>query len=47
MATKPERQDQPFVFPSRRRKEQRYPEEPLGTPGGREWHLRTLLKGDP
>ncbi|HET9242354.1 MAG TPA: ABC transporter permease [Gaiella sp.] len=33
MATKPERQDQPYVFPSRRRKETRYPDAPLGAPG--------------
>ena len=32
MATSPQRQDQPFVFPSRR-KEARYPEAPLGAPG--------------
>src|SRR5262245_30763172 len=33
MATRPERQDRPFVFPLRRRKEARYPEAPLGAPG--------------
>jgi oligopeptide transport system permease protein len=33
VATRPERQDRPFVFPLRGRKEQRYPDAPLGTPG--------------
>ncbi|HKY24773.1 MAG TPA: ABC transporter permease [Gaiella sp.] len=33
MATTPERQDKPFAFPLRRRKESRYPEAPLGPPG--------------